>query len=277
MTTPLGPAEQLAQWRAEGAAGLDPVGFLFMEALARRVAPVDGAARELLDARLTGLIDAYRLRWEGGERVETGGGGVDDPGAESAARPAASRPLVSGAARQDGPVRPEPARGPLGRLVDTLRPAGVAGDLRGLAAFRETWSRASADQRLRQTLAQVPAQAGPINSEHLVHRALLCMREVSPEYLRHFVAQVDGLMALERLVETQRRVPPRPARPGDGKVGGRTATPGPGASSGAAKTATPAADDLGKHPARRPRKKRVRPDEAAPAVAAEPISPPSTD
>ena len=130
---------------------------------------------------------------------------------------------------------PTVRRGPLGQLADALtaryagadRPdeaaappepsaAGVAPfayasagqrELTTLRKYRGVWSRLSAEQRLRQTLAQVPAQAGPLNSHHLVHRALATMQEVSPAYLQRFVSHVDALLSLEQ----QQAPPPRPS------------------------------------------------------------------
>jgi hypothetical protein len=108
-------------------------------------------------------------------------------------------------------------RGPLAELLDHLAahtPALVgeraaAGDgvdiaghpvteLKTLRYFRSTWTRLSAQQRLTQSLAQVPANAGPLNSHHLVHRALTLMRDASPQYLDRFISYVDALLWLDR-------------------------------------------------------------------------------
>ena len=45
----------------------------------------------------------------------------------------------------------------------------------------------------------VPADAGPLNSGMLLHRALQLMRAVSPGYLQHFIAYADTLSSLEQL------------------------------------------------------------------------------
>ena len=74
----------------------------------------------------------------------------------------------------------------------------VPGELKTLSHFRSTWSRLSADRRLTQSLAKMPDNAGPLNSQHLVHRALLLMRELSPEYLNHFMAYVDAMSWVEQ-------------------------------------------------------------------------------
>ena len=78
-------------------------------------------------------------------------------------------------------------------------PAKPAADTR--AFFERTWSRLSADQRLAQSRATLPDNAGPLNSHHLVHRALVLMRELSPEYLERFVGYVDALQWLEQANE----------------------------------------------------------------------------
>jgi hypothetical protein len=70
--------------------------------------------------------------------------------------------------------------------------------LKSVTAFQGTWTRLRADQRLREALAQVPAMAGPLNSSHLVNRALQTMRDVSPEYLDAFMSHIDTLLWLEQ-------------------------------------------------------------------------------
>jgi hypothetical protein len=50
----------------------------------------------------------------------------------------------------------------------------------------------------RPTSASLPENAGPLNSQHLVHRSLLLMRELSPEYLERFVGYIDALQWLEQ-------------------------------------------------------------------------------
>jgi len=63
--------------------------------------------------------------------------------------------------------------------------------------FRDRWERLGVEQRLAKADAALPANAGPLNSDGLVSRALALMREVSPAYLQRFVAHADALMWLE--------------------------------------------------------------------------------
>ena len=101
------------------------------------------------------------------------------------------------------PGRPVPALARPPSVTGGPAQAGVprgtepAPDLRSLGYFRDTWSRLSAERRVAQSLAEVPENAGPLNSRRLVHRALASLQELSPDYLHRFVAYVDALLWLE--------------------------------------------------------------------------------
>ena len=97
------------------------------------------------------------------------------------------------AAAQTGSVR---------QLLDDRLAALRADDrevAQALSYFRSTWARLSATQRLTQSRASVPENAGPFNSNYLLHQALQLMQDVSPEYLAHFTAQVDALLWLGQI------------------------------------------------------------------------------
>lgn len=182
------PGAMVEACRARGDHRRDPVRFRFIEAMARRAAAHQGDARRILDDKVRELLAAYAEDLDKIPRAE------GTPGAA-----------------QKG----QPPRGPLAELVDAIaRPmpsqrdgAAASGAVPGLSSphelktlsyFRSTWSRLSADRRLSQTLAAVPENAGPLNSHHLVHRALMLMRELSPEYLHRFMSHVDALLWLDR-------------------------------------------------------------------------------
>lgn len=166
----------LDAWRARGADQLDPVRFHFIEALERRAAAHAGEARRHIDARLAQLLDAF----------------ADD--------------LARETSKITHKIDGDTARSELGRLVDSLaraEPVQPATRVRHepdpelVEYFRQTWSRVRAEKQLRQSLDQVPRNAGPLNSSSLVHRSLALMREVSPGYFQHFLAYVDTLSWLE--------------------------------------------------------------------------------
>ncbi|AGU50429.1 hypothetical protein VAPA_1c33430 [Variovorax paradoxus B4] len=184
------PAAVLDAWRVRGEQRRDPVRFRFIEALARRASAHGGDARRILDDRLATLLAAYRENLEKAQCADSASA-VPDGSAKQAARL---------------------PRGPLAELVDHMaRQAPLRGDdppaddaaptpeLRTLRYFRSTWSRLSADRRLTQSLAKVPENAGPLNSHHLVHRSLMLMHELSPEYLNRFMSYVDTLLWVDQL------------------------------------------------------------------------------
>ncbi|KWF08157.1 DUF2894 domain-containing protein [Burkholderia pseudomultivorans] len=181
MTHDATPARaQLDAWREQHADRLDPVRFHRIDALERRAAAFDGDARRLLDARLATLLDDYA------QIVAR----ADDA---SAAR---ETPMADAAP-------PAPTRGALAALVERLARDGQA-DRRGIDPalidyFRETWSKVRTEKQYRQSLDQVPRNAGPLNSNSLVHRSLSVMRELSPAYLQQFLSYVDALAWLEDL------------------------------------------------------------------------------
>jgi hypothetical protein len=86
-------------------------------------------------------------------------------------------------------------------------PAVGSWDLR---YFRSTWSRLRVERQLSQSQAQVPDNAGPLNSDRLVMRALQTLRDLSPAYLNGYVAYLDTLMWLDR---AQAGVLPTSAKP----------------------------------------------------------------
>ncbi|HEY3355693.1 MAG TPA: DUF2894 domain-containing protein [Polyangia bacterium] len=176
--------------RARGAARFDPVGWRFLEALARRAAGQGTEARRALDRRLAQAVAAYAERFEraareasdalarGTARAPGGGGG---PLAE----------LLAHLARH----APEGATG--GPAAAAGATGGPTGELRSVRCFRRTWSRLSVDQQLSHALAHAPENAGPLNSHALVLRSLRQMRAVSPDYLEQLLSYVEALRWLD--------------------------------------------------------------------------------
>ncbi|WP_368311919.1 DUF2894 domain-containing protein [Luteibacter sp. CQ10] len=72
-------------------------------------------------------------------------------------------------------------------------------ELPAIEDFRRIWTSVRSESQLRLAHEPVPTDAGPLNSAALVHRAITLMRELSPEYLRHFLSYVDDLSWLEQV------------------------------------------------------------------------------
>lgn len=194
--SPVSNEAALDALRARGGPRFDPVRFRFIEAMARRAAPHAGEAGRLLDERVAALLAAYAAD------LEQAAPPADT--SSSADKPSAIAELVDLIAAHAPPA------------PDTARPS----ELKTLKYFRSTWSRLSADRRLTQSLAKLPENAGPLNSHQLVHRALLLMRDLSPEYLNRFMSHVDTLLWLDQ-VNAANPTPPV-ARSDSPKKSGRT-------------------------------------------------------
>lgn len=195
----------LDAWRDSGADRVDPVRFRFLDAMARRAAAMDGLARQLLDARLADLLHAYEGRLEANSAAA-------DAGASEAARSAGAL-----AGLIDYLADPDPPGGVSGWTRDTLGLRATYPDVQMLDYFRGVWSRVSADRQVRQSQEQVHKNAGPLNSNQLVHRALSLMRELSPGYLQQFLSYTDALMWMEQLQAVTAPAPKETARAGAGK------------------------------------------------------------
>ncbi|QGR84232.1 DUF2894 domain-containing protein [Burkholderia multivorans] len=199
----------LDAWREQGAARLDPVRFHRLDALERRAAALDGDARALLEARLAALADEYAQL----VARTPAPAGPDAPQAHAAPAHASSRGALAGLVERLARDAQADRRGIDPELVDY---------------FRATWAKVRTEQQYRQSLDQVPRNAGPLNSNSLVHRSLSTMRELSPAYLQQFLSYVDALACLEDLVgagaqpdkDAARTKTAKPAKPA--KKGTRT-------------------------------------------------------
>lgn len=229
------PGAGIEALRARGAARFDPVGFRFIEALARRAAAHRDEARRILDRRLAEAISDYGQRLDRAQRAAGDAlarGTKQFPEAADELRQhgeacdfgglrcllaklevqAGGGPLAELLAQID---RPAPTDTGAGAARATAAPAGPRGGLRSLAYFRSTWSRLSVDRRLSRAYAQAPGNAGPLNAHFLVLQALRRIREISPEYLVQFLSYADALLWLDQ-AQSGRSPAPKKASRGEG-------------------------------------------------------------
>lgn len=182
--------DQLDGWRDAGADRVDPLRFHQLEALAKRAPALQGDVREAVEERLAMLAAAY----EAAVRASTASVRQD-------VQPAAS-PLAELTERLTARVQPEvevAVDAPIqaAQVVVPPKPQKPA----MLDEVREIWSAVRLRSQLRQSLEPSQEEAGPLNSERLVQRMLVHMRDVSPGYLRHFMAYADVLSGLQQMVE----------------------------------------------------------------------------
>ncbi len=195
---PLATAEILQRWRVGKLDDLDRTRFAVIEALHSRAQMHEGEVRALLQQKLDALVADYA------ERVaEASASLTSEPGLSSSR--IGLKTLITELTSQHNTAYPE---------------------LPVLAEVRTTWAKLRNASQLKESLAQMPTNGGPLNSGVLVHRALTLMKETSPGYLTHFMAYLDALSGMEHLhqwgvlVATPKVVPPgaKPRRPRAGKA-----------------------------------------------------------
>ncbi len=198
---PPAPAEALDALQRAGAARVDPVRLRYLEVLARRIASAEPATRQVLLGRWRADCAALQARCL---RAAASSGVAQSP----QARPDAAAPLAD--------LNRYIRSASLAAEAEGLHalPGEDASELRSLREFRETWSRIAAVDQVDAAVTRGPENAGPLNSHSLVLRSLALMRNLSPDYLRRFLSQMETLMALEQVAERQRqREPVAKARP----------------------------------------------------------------
>lgn len=189
----------LESLRAEGAQHHDPVRFRYLEALAARLPAQPPAVRQLLARRLQAAVVDYA------ERAQS----AAPRSPVAAADAVAPSPLAH--LNQELSARARTGEDPL------LASAGAGvPELQSVRRFSEVWSKISAERQLAQAFTRGPENAGPLNSHRLMLRSLALMRSISPDYLRHFMAQMDSLVWLDRAAARPARAPLKPGRPGRG-------------------------------------------------------------
>ena len=204
------PAEQphplLAQARAQDLPTRDPVRWRRIDALAQRAAHHSGATRQLLDARLQALMDEAAAAATPAKAAPSGSAAGNAPAPDTAApTPTLSALLArlqaggtaagAGSAAAEGAERAAATSPSAPLAARTSRPPR---DLNVVQQHRGAWTQLRAEQRVAQSQTALPDQAGPLNSQLLLHRALTLMRETSPGYLQHLMGQAEALMWLEQ-------------------------------------------------------------------------------
>ena len=181
----------------------DPVGWHYLQTLSSRAAQHSGAVLALLEDKLGRAIDAFEA-------------GVHK---HPAASPAETAPACSPLAQllqEMQAERPRPKAPAL--LAGSTSPAlatRLPPDNPRIRQFRRQLHSMGVQKQVRQAVAQGPQNAGPINSHMLTLRALVLLRERSPQYLERFMTHVDTLLRLE----DAHKQPPEPAK---GRASGKS-------------------------------------------------------
>lgn len=177
--------------RSRGEARVSPMRQRLVQAMQRRAANLQGAAKQDVLARLSSLATAPVKP----AHVATDGNDAPSPSPQDTLRALLDHIGQRSASSDERDVVQRPAS-------QSLLPPVAA-----LAEARQLWSSLRAETQAREALAAEPTDAGPLNSAQLVHRALKLMRETSPGYLRHFLAYVDTLSQLAEIAIEPAKLP----------------------------------------------------------------------
>jgi len=177
----------IAALRACGAQRVDPVRFRFIEALAERSAGQPNAVQAVLAPKLARALADYQQRCSAAQALPA-------PSPAEATRPGPLAELLRLLAAVDvaSPADAEAVAG-------SDAPAGLLpplAELRSLRQDRSAWTRLRVDLQMAQSLAQVPGNPGPLNSQLLLMRALQRLQTLSPAYLQGFISHVETLQWL---------------------------------------------------------------------------------
>lgn len=95
--------------------------------------------------------------------------------------------------------------------VSGTSPQGVRGGqrqaLKSARRFSETWSKLQSAQLVDQALQRAPENAGPFNPHRLMVRAMVTMRDLSPDCLHRFIQHADALLKLEQIIAQHQTAP----------------------------------------------------------------------
>ena len=192
----------LESLRAEGVQHHDPVRFRYLEVLAGRLPAQPPAVRQVLAGRLHAALADYAARARAAAPVPP-------PATPRAKVPSALEALnrdLAARARADADADVEAD-------ADALMLYGPnISDLQSVRRFGEVWAEIAAEQQVAQAITRGPENAGPLNAHRLVLRSLALMQSLSPDYLRHFLSQMDSLLWLEQAAAKPARAPLRPGR-----------------------------------------------------------------
>lgn len=227
-------AAALAELRQAGAHQCDPVRFHFLETLCRRSQDQSSTLAAPLTARLQQALAAYRqqVQQQQVQQQKTRHASAAANTSSSIIRSGLGELLAALSVQSEAAITPETstAQG-IGRGATQGAAKGIGqgaarittgestarAELKSVRYFRDSWARLGVEQRVAQSFAKAPENAGPLNSHLLVLQALGRMRSDAPVYLQHFIAYADSLLWLQQAVNSLPSKKPAAENAGEGK------------------------------------------------------------
>jgi hypothetical protein len=195
-----GALQWLESLRSVGAWRLDPTRFRYLEALSRRLPSQTEPVRRLLQDKLQVALADYARRFAQAQQVQ----GI--------------RTLAE---KAELPADCASPRAELNQYIHAALPTCAVAEpdekhefneLASVRRFRRAWSSYHIHDKVEQAASRMPANAGPLNSHLLVLRSLAMLGELSDDYLRRFLVQVESLQWLDQASEKYSRRQAKPTR-----------------------------------------------------------------
>jgi hypothetical protein len=207
-------ATTLAELRQAGAHQCDPVRFHYLETLCRRSHDQSPTVAAPLTAKLQQALAAYQQQIQQQEEVLTS----DSASATGSASYSGLGELLAALSVQSeaGAITSETSAAQGAAQISTRENTAPA-ELKSVRYFRDSWAKLGVEQRVAQSFAKAPENAGPLNSHLLVLQALGRMRDDAPAYLQHFIAYADSLLWLQQAVNSLPSKKPATESSGDGE------------------------------------------------------------
>jgi hypothetical protein len=192
-------ATTLAELRQAGVHQCDPVRFHYLETLCRRSQGQSPMVAAPLTTKLQQALVSYQQQVQlQGARLAS-----DVAAATSTVSHAGLGELLAALSVQSEAVTISPEKSAAQGLVQiSTRENTAPAELKSVRYFRESWAKLGVEQRVAQSFAKAPENAGPLNSHLLVLQALGRMRDDAPTYLQHFIAYADSLLWLQQAVNS---------------------------------------------------------------------------
>lgn len=189
----------------------DPVRLRYIESLLLKAETSRGRLASLLERRVGEAMEAFRVAAR-----ERRPGAADESGHPQSAGIRQLTRRLNTAQREEPGSRDgsfeETLRQQELAVVDALaveagNPAQNPGgaELKAARQLRCAMVRLHADRVVSQALADVPAEAGPLNPQRLATDSLQTMKALSPHYLTRFVSYIDTLFWLEQTERPAKR------------------------------------------------------------------------
>jgi hypothetical protein len=189
-------ATTLVELRQAGVHQCDPVRFHYLETLCRRSQGQSPMVAAPLTAKLQQALVSYQQQVQ----LQDARIASDVAAANTVSHGGLSELLAALSVQSEAvTISPETSAAQGAAQISTRENTAPA-ELKSVRYFRESWAKLGVEQRVAQSFAKAPENAGPLNSHLLVLQALGRMRDDAPSYLQHFIAYADSLLWLQQAV-----------------------------------------------------------------------------